>query len=592
MKWRFTISRKLGLGFGLFIVVVGIVFVITNNTLDESRKINDRINKTYAPSLAALENLDKQMTKCIGLITQWAYIQRSSEWSERQELIRLTEKTIPQTMLTVRYHSEGWTTQNLEELQQTELAVKNLINACREIRTLLPDHRSYTPENTMAADFYFLEGNVVFDNERLFKEHVNFLIGQIQNSMKSEIDQMNKAFAKLRFVLVNIAIVVLIGGVLIAFFTSRSIVRPLLSLKTKLVNLGQGVYSVHQVRAGNDEIGDMSDAVTKLISNFETTKEFSTQVGAGNFNVPFTPLSEYDELGKALLRMREDLASYRNEMEKKVAEQTLEIRIQKEQVEEQREQVTALYTDLQASIRYAQRLQESVLPSDDYIHQLFADSFVFFRPKATVSGDFYWFRQQGGKKIFAAADCTGHGVPGAFMSLVGHNVLNQVTKVFTKPSQILNNLNRMASEVIRNRSEGDVIRDGMDVALCTIDPETMTLEYSGAHNPIYLVRDGEMIKLAGDSYSIGSFSHGEHEYTNETVSLKKGDCIYLFSDGYSDQFGGPNGKKFMRRQFRTTILNMHQHPMAEQKWRLAETLDRWQGELEQVDDILVIGIRI
>jgi serine phosphatase RsbU (regulator of sigma subunit) len=408
----------------------------------------------------------------------------------------------------------------------------------------------------------------------------------------SDITEMNASFAQLRQWLVNIAIFVLVGGALIAVFTSRSIVRPVNSLRRKVLSLGQGIYSVHPVKAGNDEIGDMADAVSKLIKNFERTKEFSIQLGAGNFDQPFTPLSEHDELGMALLQMRKDLASYRNEMEKKVDEQTQEIRLQKEQVEQQREKVMALYTDLQASIRYAQRLQQSVLPSDDYIHQLFPDSFVFFRPKATVSGDFYWFRQQAGKKIFAAADCTGHGVPGAFMSLVGHNVLNQVTKVFTRPAQILNGLNRIASEVIKKQTDGDYTRDGMDVAMCALDPETLTLEFSGAHNPMYLVRNGELQIFESDPYPIGSFEHGEKEFKNHLISLQPGDCIYLFSDGYSDQFGGPKGKKFLRKQFKETLLRIHNFPMEEQKWRLAETLDRWQGDLEQVDDILVIGVRV
>jgi len=592
LNWRFSISRKLGLGFGLFIAVVGFVFYITNNTLEESRKINQRINEIYAPSLHALENLDKQMTRTMGLLTEWTHIQRNDEWQERQELIHLSEKVIPQSLLTVRFYAENWSRENLVRLNEVENAAGNLMNLTKEVRRLLPNHQSYVPENQMVAEFYFLEGEDIPKNQKIMRDNLEALIAEMQQVMKAEINQMNGAFDKLRLLLVNTAIVVLIGGMLIAFLTARSIVRPVTSLKRKLVNLGQGIYSTDPVRAGNDEIGDMADAVSRLVTNFEKTKEFSTQVGAGNFNVSFTPLSEHDELGKALLRMREDLASYRNEMETKVAEQTREIRIQKDQVEQQRERVTALYTDLQASIRYAQRLQESVLPSDEYIHQLFPDSFIFFRPKATVSGDFYWFRQQGGKKIFAAADCTGHGVPGAFMSLVGHNVLNQVTKVFTKPSQILNNLNRMASEVMRNRAEGDTIRDGMDVALCTLDPETLVMEFSGAHNPIYLVRDGEMTKVASDPHSIGSFVHGEREFSNQVLQLQKGDCLYLFSDGYSDQFGGPSGKKFMRRQFRTTIMNIQHLPMAEQKWRLSETLDRWQGDLEQVDDILVMGIRI
>jgi serine phosphatase RsbU (regulator of sigma subunit) len=385
---------------------------------------------------------------------------------------------------------------------------------------------------------------------------------------------------------------VVVAGILIAFFMTRSIVRPVNSVRRKLISLSQGIYSAQKVKASNDEIGDMAKAVDVLISSFEKTKEFSMQVGSGNFDVKFDPLSEHDELGKALIRMKTDLASYRDEMEKLVADQTHEIREQKDRIEEQKERVTHLYNDLQASIRYAQRLQESFLPGDDYIKALFPDSFVFFKPKATVSGDFYWFKMQGGKKIFAAADCTGHGVPGAFMSLVGHNVLNQVTKVYTKPSQILNNMNRMAIEVIRSKSDEKNLRDGMDVALCTLDPETLQLEFSGAHNPVYLIRNDELIQIESDPYAIGSFSHGEKEYTNHSVQLQPGDCLYMFSDGFADQFGGPNGKKFMRKQFRMSLLGMNHLPMKDQYRKLEEIFDKWKGELDQVDDILVMGIRI
>jgi len=410
--------------------------------------------------------------------------------------------------------------------------------------------------------------------------------------MSEQIERMNESFDTLKIYLVYIAIVVILAGIVIGFFTTRSIVKPVNALRTQIVDLSKGIYASTNIRTGNDEVGDMANALSKLVTNLDKTKEFSINVGAGNFDMPFTPLSEHDGLGKALLRMTDDLASYRNEMEEKVASQTIEITKQKEEVEAQKERVLDLYQDLQSSIDYAQRLQETILPDDNFIREMFPDSFVFFRPKATVSGDFYWFAKRGNKKLFAAADCTGHGVPGAFMSLVGHNVLNQATKVYSKPSQILNSANRLSGEAMRSSDGEHFMRDGMDIALCCIDSETLELEFSGAHNPVYIIRNNEIIEIDSDPFSIGTYVNNEKEFTNHVVQLQKDDCLYLFSDGYADQFGGPKGKKFMRKQFRAMLLQHHQLAMAEQKWRIAETLDRWRGEQEQIDDILVMGIRV
>lgn len=592
MKLRFTISRRITLGFGLFILVVAILFLITTSTLRQSREINQRINENFVPSLYALQELDNRLMRSQDLARQWAFVQRLEDDKERKELIQLIDKTIPAQLYKLNECALSWNDTDKKLHQSLVKNIRNIISSYTEIRGLLPSFESYSdPVATMEAETFFLEGGSIPETYAAIRSEIDQLIQHQQQYMNSDIALMNNSFDQLKMLLINISISVIIAGILIAFFTSRSIVKPVNSLRKKLTNLSLGIYSLHPTRAGNDEIGDMAQAVNRLITNFEKTKEFSINVGAGNFNVDFEPLSENDEMGKALLKMRDDLLSYRSELEQKVAFQTREITRQKEEVEAQKEKITALYLDLQSSIDYAQRLQETILPNDANIKKMFPDSFVFFRPKATVSGDFYWFKELGGKKVFAAADCTGHGVPGAFMSLVGHNVLNTVTKVFTKPSQILNNANRLAVDVLRS-SEDNYMRDGMDIALCTIDYKSMTLEYSGAHNPAYIVRNGELITIESDPFSIGSYINNEREFTNHTFNLENGDCLYVFSDGYVDQFGGPKGKKFMRKQFRQLLLDISHLPMIEQKWRLMETLDKWQGQQEQVDDILVLGIRI
>jgi serine phosphatase RsbU (regulator of sigma subunit) len=208
-----------------------------------------------------------------------------------------------------------------------------------------------------------------------------------------------------------------------------------------------------------------------------------------------------------------------------------------------------------------------------------------------VSGDFYWFANKGKKLMFAAADCTGHGVPGAFMSLVGHNALNQATKVYYKPSQVLNTVNRLSAQALR-ANENHLVKDGMDIALCTIDMDAMELEFSGAQNPVYIIRGAELIELSGDGFSIGSYVNGEREFTAKKSEIQSGDCIYAFSDGYADQFGGPAGKKFMRKQFRQLLIEVNSLSMDEQLVAIQKRFDDWRGEQEQVDDVLVIGVRV
>lgn len=573
--------------------MVAVVFYFTNNTLSESRETNRKINDVYAPSVKILEELDNQLIHAQQLMKQWAYVQRREDDHERTEAVILCEQVIPAQMKKINAYSTLWEAEQINNKNQLFSQIRELLIAYEDIRKTLPDFDSYTdPINQMSADGYFIEGGIIPTALEAARSQLRTMNAAQRDTMTAEISMMNKSFEKLRMLLVNIALGVLLAGIVIGVLTSRSIVRPVNSLKKKLSNLSMGIYSLHRTKTGNDEIGDMATAVDKLIANFDRTKEFALHVGSGNFDIPFSPLSEHDEMGKALLRMRDDLASYRHDMEEKVNRQTVEITKKKEEVEAQRERALELYKDLQSSIDYAQRLQETILPNDQLIKNMFPESFVFFRPKATVSGDFYWFVTKGRKKLFAAADCTGHGVPGAFMSLVGYNVLNQATKVYSKPSQVLNSANRLSAEAMRAQSGENFMKDGMDISLCCIDAESLELEFSGAHNPVYIIRNDELIEIESDPFSIGTYVNGEREFTNHSIKLETGDCIYLFSDGFADQFGGPKGKKFMRKQFRIMLLQHHHLPMEQQKIEISKSLDKWKGDSEQIDDVLVIGVRV
>jgi serine phosphatase RsbU (regulator of sigma subunit)/HAMP domain-containing protein len=572
----------------------------TEGTLQRSLDINARINTIYAPSIKLLEELDNQLVKANQLMKQWAFVQLRDDAPERIEALTLCTQIIPNQLMRIDSLSVGWTEEQRMAKNVMVGELQKVLRVYAEIRESLPHFNSHDPLFTdpiivITAQEYFMDLNTNENNitRILFsaQSELRKLTTDHRSDMAIEIEKMNDSFGDLTEVFIWVAGVVVLIGIILAYFTIRSIVRPVNSLRQKLYNLSQGIYSLHATRANNDEIGDMAKAVDRLVRNFERTKEFSLSIGAGKFDMAYEPLSQHDELGGALLQMRDDLASYRHQMEEKVAAQTLEIREQKDRVERQSERVTELYNDLQASIDYAQRLQNTILPSAESIREVFPNHFVMFRPKATVSGDFYWFANKGKKLMFAAADCTGHGVPGAFMSLVGHNALNQATKVYYKPSQVLNTVNRLSALALR-ANENHLVKDGMDIALCSIDLEAMELEFSGAQNPIYIVRGSELIELSADGFSIGSYVNGEREFTAKKTEIQPGDCIYAFSDGYADQFGGPAGKKFMRKQFRQLLLEINPLPIDQQLLALEQRFDDWRGNQEQVDDVLVIGVRI
>jgi len=281
----------------------------------------------------------------------------------------------------------------------------------------------------------------------------------------------------------------------------------------------------------------------------------------------------------------ENAKLYEN-LEDKVRERTAEVVKQKEIIEEKNKSITD-------SIIYAKRIQDATLPDRNLVRNYLTNSFVLFKPKDIVSGDFYWIHKYGDEILFAVVDCTGHGVPGAFLSLIGHNSLNQIVnelKIY-EPARILKELNRIVSKTLQNNLQETNIKDGMDMSICALNVKTNVLQFAGAFNPLYLVRNEQMEEIKGDKIAIGSGNNGLSEFTNNVIQLKEGDCIYLFSDGYADQFGGPKGKKFKYSKFKELLVEIHKKDMNEQHDILNRMIDDWQGDLEQIDDVCVIGLR-
>jgi serine phosphatase RsbU (regulator of sigma subunit) len=244
------------------------------------------------------------------------------------------------------------------------------------------------------------------------------------------------------------------------------------------------------------------------------------------------------------------------------------------------------------SLNYAQRIQDALLPSETYLKKYFRESFILYKPKDIVSGDFYWIGEKNDKRFIVAADCTGHGVPGALISMIGHDLLEKiiVSEDILQPGMILDRMNGALGETFsREKNTGTIIRDGMDIGICSIDLKERKIGFAGAFFPLFLIRDNRLIEIKGDRFTLGMAPGAS--FTNNEIDLDEGDMLYLFSDGYVDQFGGEEDKKFMYRRFRYLLMNIHTFPLADQKTILDDNILTWKGNNPQVDDILIIGFK-
>ncbi|HPD96430.1 MAG TPA: SpoIIE family protein phosphatase, partial [Tenuifilaceae bacterium] len=288
------------------------------------------------------------------------------------------------------------------------------------------------------------------------------------------------------------------------------------------------------------------------------------------------------------------LIAEKERLEQIVKERTAEVVAQKEEIEDQKEQISAQNEEITSSIQYASRIQTALLTPNEQINQMFPDNFILFLPRDIVSGDFYFFAQVGSKKLAVAADCTGHGVPGGFMSMLGVSFLTQIISEdkTLNAGEILNKLRSLVIKALHQTSEIGGSKDGMDIALYLFDEEKMTVEFAGANNPLIVIRDDEIIQVKGDKMPIGIHLKGEIPFTNNVVEVQKNDVLYTFSDGYADQFGGENGRKFMIKNLKELFLQIHTKPMDEQREILDTTLKNWHGDSPRIDDVVVIGVRI
>jgi serine phosphatase RsbU (regulator of sigma subunit)/TPR repeat protein len=271
-----------------------------------------------------------------------------------------------------------------------------------------------------------------------------------------------------------------------------------------------------------------------------------------------------------------------------------ELNQKNEEVHQQKLLVEHHNKEILDSINYAQKIQQAILPKEVELKALFKDAFVLFKPKNIVSGDFYWLSEKGSYVFYATADCTGHGVPGGFMSMLASSLLNEIVNEgnIHEPSEILNLLRQRIIQALKQKGEVGENKDGMDMTICRINKRENELVAAGANNQVWIINNSELEIIKANKFPVGISSGELLPFTQKTISLVPGSVVYTFTDGYPDQFGGAKGKKFMYKQFQELLTKLHHLPCSEQLSMLESNFNDWKGELEQVDDVCIIGIRI
>jgi len=342
---------------------------------------------------------------------------------------------------------------------------------------------------------------------------------------------------------------------------------------------------------------------SQLIANDATIKQqktFRNALAAGFFAVVIIVLvfvQAYLQKRRANRKIMEqnELISEANEELQQLNE---EINTQKEEIEAQRDHVFNQNKNITDSINYAQRIQSAMLPPETYITELLNENFILYKPRDIVSGDFYWIKQVNQYIVIVAADCTGHGVPGAFMSMLGISYLTEIVqrREITQANHVLNEVRKQIKYSLRQHGDPDEAKDGIDLALCVLDLKNSRMQYSGANNPLYIVKDKdgdpELKEIKADPMPLGYYQGKDSSFTNHDIDLEPGDTFYLFSDGFIDQKGGKDNKRYMSKRFRSFLLEIQDQSMQDQKGILDKALFEWMGNNAQTDDILVIGVRV
>ena len=389
-------------------------------------------------------------------------------------------------------------------------------------------------------------------------------------------NQMKSAFAFVAMMLLLISIVT-------SLYVAKTITKPITELNNLVNEFVKSNFTIvpviliksrfKEIKALTSNFSILNTEVQTLIHGFLEKLEYRT--------------AEITKQKNKIELQKEEITTQRDDLEHK-----------KNFIEQQKELLEKQNKKMLDSIQYAKFIQDSYLPDDNLIKDVLGEAFVYYLPKDIVSGDFYFTDKINYKQeeivLFSVADCTGHGVPGALMSITGQNLTRQAIKEknVTKPSDVLNYINVELINHLTNKSFKSTVNDGIDIAFCLLNKKMKTLEYSGALRSLYIIRKNRVIRYTPNNYPIGTKNTKNFTgFTNNNIKLKKNDSIYIFTDGFVDQFGGEKNKKYSSRRFKELLLKIHELPVEEQKQQLKNAFHQWKGQNEQIDDVLVLGYK-
>ncbi|MFI5150685.1 MAG: SpoIIE family protein phosphatase [Bacteroidia bacterium] len=584
-KFLSTGFRKVSIGF-LFVVGIVILNVLVSYLiLRENSSTIGRMTEVVNPYMEKMEEFNLLVTESKMYSTNWVYLQNNTD--DKKSLEDLHSNRYPALRKKINEYL----------VLLNKKADKDSMEAIfSDFDSLLVEEQKIMKSLVSFDDYE--NPKKKFKAEDLVESEILPRTDEIMHSLKATISRNREeavqirndlvaSFNKLLVISLSVSVGLCLLTLLAAAFISRAIRRPVQSMKEIVVQLGKGELPEGKIPVTKNVIGEMAESVNRLSESFTKTSIFASEIGKGNLSVGYERLGENDMLGNALIKMRDSLRVYSEEMEEKVKERTQE-------VVEKNQKLELAYREIRDSIHYAKRIQQALLPADQVIHKVFGDAFIFYRPKDIVCGDFYWFAHKGDEVIMAAIDCTGHGVPGALMTVIGNSILHQIVNFsnVTDPAKILNQLDRKLLETMRQHHGGTITNDGMDVSMCRYKISKKELTFAGAKRPLYMFKNGELLEIKGNKFPIGSFQYDtEKLFTEHRINIKEGDTIYMFSDGYQDQFGGPDGKKFMVSRFRNMLQEINSMPMTEQSQRVEKEIVGWQGHMDQTDDVLLMGVR-